>query len=75
VDALARSRAASPGILRAPAADPKRRNDFDGRGNLSDRALGDFCLFFLRTMLDQIGFMAGLLELGGLCQRNYGYYK
>ena len=54
---------------RLHAADQKRRNDFDGRGNLSDRALGDFCLFLLRTMLDQIGFMAGLLELGGLCQR------
>jgi Fic family protein len=54
---------------RLHAADQKRRNDFDGRGNLSDRALGDFCLFFLRTTLDQIGFMAGLLELGGLCQR------
>ena len=54
---------------RLHAADQKRRDDFDGRGNLSDRALGDFCLFLLRTMLDQIGFMAGLLELGGLCQR------
>lgn len=54
---------------RLHAADQKRRNDFDGRGNLSDRGLGDFCLFLMRTMLDQIGFMAGLLELGGLCQR------
>lgn len=54
---------------RLQAADQHRRNDFDGRGNLSDRALGDFSLFMLRTMLDQIRFMAGLLELRGLCQR------
>jgi Fic family protein len=39
------------------AADGERRNDPDGRGNLSDRALGQFCLFLLRTMLDQIDFM------------------
>lgn len=54
---------------RLHAADQQRRNDFDGRGNLSDRALGDFCDFFLRTVLDQIGFMTDLLQLGGLCER------
>ena len=72
--ACGRSRAVSRGFARntTSACTPPIRsaaNDFDGRGNLSDRALGDFCLFLLRTMLDQIGFMAGLLELGGLCQR------
>jgi Fic family protein len=50
-------------------ADSERRNDFDGRGNLSDRALGEFCLFFLRTMLDQIEFMGGLLQLHNLSTR------
>jgi hypothetical protein len=34
------------------AADSSRRNDLDGRGNLSDAALADFCAFFLETMLD-----------------------
>ena len=29
------------------AADEPRRNDLDGRGNLSDRALSEFCHFFL----------------------------
>jgi Fic family protein len=29
------------------AADRGRRNDLDGRGNLSDAALADFCVFFL----------------------------
>jgi Fic family protein len=50
-------------------ADNVRLNDFDGRGNLSDRALSEFCLFFLRTMLDQIEFMDGLLQLKNLSTR------
>lgn len=51
------------------AADEGRRNDFDGRGNLSDRGLADFCLFFLRCMKDQIGFMTSLFELETLRAR------
>jgi Fic family protein len=50
-------------------ADQRRWNDLDGRGNLSDRALGDFCLFMLKTMIDQIGFMAELLQLQNLGTR------
>jgi Fic family protein len=64
---LARQRAAYYQHL--SDADHPRRNDFDGRGNLSDRALGEFCLFILRTMLDQIDFMAGLLQLKNLSTR------
>ncbi len=44
------------------AADRNRANDYDGRGNLSDKALFEFCRFFLQRMLDQINFMAGLIE-------------
>ena len=51
------------------AADRGRRNDLDGRGNLSDAALADFCVFFLETILDQIQFMSGLLELPTLRTR------
>ncbi|MCB1228039.1 MAG: Fic family protein [Verrucomicrobiales bacterium] len=50
-------------------ADQSRLHDFDGRGNLSDKGLADFCLFFLRCMLDQIDFMASLLELKTLTAR------
>ncbi len=50
-------------------ADQPRWNDLDGRGNLSDRAFGDFCVFLLKTMLDQIQFMAGLLQLEKLKTR------
>jgi Fic family protein len=50
-------------------ADQKRWNDLDGRGNLSDHALGEFCGFLLKTMLDQIDFLAGLLQLPNLARR------
>lgn len=43
-------------------ADRPRQGDVDGRGNLSQKALTDFCEFFLDTMLDQIRFMRGLLK-------------
>ena len=51
------------------AADRQRYNDYDGRGNLSDRALSNFCKFFLETIIDQIKFMEGLLSLGTLMTR------
>jgi Fic family protein len=54
-------------------ADEKRRNDFDGRGYLSQRFLGEFCEFFLRTAVDQAEFMGGLLDLDGLQARIIGY--
>jgi Fic family protein len=57
------------------AADCGRRNDLDGRGNLSDAALADFCVFFLETILDQIQFMSGLLELPGLRTRVERYFQ
>jgi len=44
------------------AADRQRADDYDGRGNLSDKALAEFCGFFLRGMLDQIEFMIGLIS-------------
>jgi hypothetical protein len=57
------------------AADSGRRNDLDGRGNLSDAALADFCVFFLETILDQIQFMSGLLGLPALRTRVERYFQ
>jgi len=57
------------------AADQGRRDDLDGRGNLSDAALADFCVFFLETMLDQIQFMSGLLGLSALRTRVERYFQ
>lgn len=64
---LARQRAEFYATL--SAADAPRQGDLDGRGNLSDRGLADFCVFFLKTALDQIEFMSGLLDLHSLTRR------
>jgi hypothetical protein len=56
-------------------ADQRRRGDLDGRGNLSDAALARFCVFFLETLLDQIRFMSGLLELPALRLRVERYFQ
>jgi Fic family protein len=50
-------------------ADTPRQGDLDGRGNLSQQALQEFVLWFLRVCLDQVTFMSGLFELDGLLQR------
>jgi len=42
--------------------DLPRRNDLDGRGNLSEEALTSFTRFFMQACLDQVTFMEGLLE-------------
>jgi Fic family protein len=42
--------------------DLPRRNDLDGRGNLSEEALADFTRFFLETCIDQINFMEKLMQ-------------
>lgn len=50
-------------------ADAPRKGDLDGRGNLSDAGLHDFCKFFLQTASDQIAFMSELLNLNNMQQR------
>ncbi len=42
------------------ACDRSRRNDLDGRGNLSEEALVDFTRFFLSVCIDQVKFMERL---------------
>lgn len=42
--------------------DLPRRNDLDGRGNLSEESLASFTLFFLETCLDQVRFMEDLVQ-------------
>lgn len=44
------------------ACDATRRNDLDGRGNLSEEALAEFTRFFLETCLDQVSFMEELVQ-------------
>jgi hypothetical protein len=57
------------------AADQRRWNDLDGRGNLSDRALADFCLFILEVVLDQIEFMVGIFQFENLFRRMEHYLQ
>ena len=49
--------------------DLPRRNDLDGRGPLSEEALADFTRFFLETCIDQVDFMASLLQPSELLRR------
>ena len=50
-------------------ADRHRRGDLDGRGNLSTSGLLEWVEFFLDVCLDQVTFMAGMLELDGMKHR------
>jgi Fic family protein len=50
-------------------ADHIRTGDYDGRGNLSDRYLGEWCIFFLKTAIDQVKFMNSLFDIEGLMDR------
>ncbi len=42
--------------------DLPRRNDLDGRGNLSEEALAAFTRFFLTVCIDQVDFMESLVQ-------------
>ncbi len=44
------------------ACDQTRRNDLDGRGNLSEENLAEFTRFFLTTCIDQVIFMERLMQ-------------
>lgn len=56
-------------------ADEPRQGDLDGRGNLSQRALSDFVLWFLKVALDQVQFMSSLFELDTLSRRLRNYVE
>lgn len=49
--------------------DQQRRGDLDGRGNLTEAALAKFTEFFLDICLDQVRFMAGLIQPDDLAHR------
>ena len=50
-------------------ADSLRRGDLDGRGNLSEQALIAWATYVLDTCLDQVRFMAGLLDFEAIKNR------
>lgn len=56
-------------------ADTPRQGDLDGRGNLSEKALSEFVLWFLKVCLDQVNFMASLFEPDALANRLRTYVR
>lgn len=56
-------------------ADAIRQGMTDGRGLLSEKALGRFCLFMLDTATDQVRYMNGLLALDGMHKRINSYIQ
>ncbi|MBU6455579.1 MAG: Fic family protein [Cyanobacteria bacterium REEB67] len=56
-------------------ADMPRQGALDGRGNLSQRALTEFTLWFLKVCLEQVTFMSGLFDLNNLGHRLDMYTK
>ena len=64
---LARDEARYKALL--DRADGPREGDRDGRGNLTQLGLIEFCKFFLDGSVDQIRFMSGLLDLETLLRR------
>ncbi|KVH33134.1 Fic family protein [Burkholderia cepacia] len=54
---------------RLSEADQTRRNDLDGRGNLSQEGLVRFARFFLDCCQDQVGFMVHMTQFDGVTGR------
>lgn len=55
-------------------ADAARQGDLDGRGNLSERGLADFCSYAMQTAIDQAKFMARMFALDNFKARVDGYF-
>ena len=51
------------------AADAARKGDLDGRGSLSHEELVNFCRYFLTACIDQVEFIAKLLDTDQLLTR------
>ena len=50
-------------------ADQPRQGDIDGRGNLSERMLREWCEYFVAVCKDQVAFMNRMLDFDGLRER------
>jgi len=70
---LSRNEAKYKGHLQA--CDLQRRNDLDGRGNLSEETLAEFSIFFLQVCLDQVQFMSQLMQPNALRKRIMSWVK
>lgn len=50
-------------------ADLTRFNDYDGRGNLSNKMLFEFCKYFLEIAIDQIDYMCSMIDTATMVNR------
>jgi len=60
---------------RLAAADQSRQGDYDGRGQLTEKGLSEFCAYMLDTAIDQDDYMSGLLNLANLRKRIDAYIQ
>lgn len=56
-------------------ADEPRHGDLDGRGNLTERGLAEFCRFGLQVGIDQARFMASMFDLDSFGARVDTYFR
>jgi Fic family protein len=56
-------------------ADLGRQGDYDGRGNLSEKKLVDWCVYSMNTAKDQASFMTDLFGLNTLRKRVEHYFQ
>ena len=56
-------------------ADQPRMGDLDGRGNLSEKRLAEFCDYAMRTAIDQATFMARMFSLDNFKFRAENYFQ
>lgn len=56
-------------------ADMSRYNDYDGRGNLSNSKLVQFCKFFLETAIDQTEFMFKIIDTHNILKHIKSFTK
>jgi Fic family protein len=72
---MSRGFAKSEGYKSALAlADHPRMGDLDGRGNLSEQHLANFCTYALKTGIDQARFMGKMFSLETFKARAEGYF-
>jgi len=50
-------------------ADMQRHGAHDGRGNLSNKMLVEFCEYFLKAAIDQVTFMTNVLDLDQMLEK------
>jgi len=74
---LSRGLARAPGQYKAALAhaDSVRQGNYDGRGQLSQQALIEFCVFMLNTASDQVNYIDELLVLDYMQQRIHHYIQ